>query len=461
VTPDQPSPVTAAGRASSSPSFQQLLHDASDTRAVVLERGGYAACGAAFAQLFPGSTAVLVSDATTRRVAGAAVRASLLAAGVAISADHVIAGPDISASWEQMVALEALLGASSAIPVAIGSGTINDLVKLAAHRQDRSYLVAATAASMDGYAAFGASITRDGSKLTISCPAPRAVIADLEVVAQAPSAMTAAGYADLLAKVVAGADWILADALGVEALQPRAWQLAQEGLRQLLGEPRRLAAREPEAFADLMAGLVRSGLAMQSARSSRPASGAEHQFSHLWDMQGPGLAFPHGFKVGIGTLASAALYEQLLAEDITAWDVAGMVRSRASRVLDAGALQALHGAGPVLATALSESAAKPGTSANWRMRLERLVHHWPQVHQRLRAQLLPAATLRSRLQEIGAPVDPTDIGLTLEALRRSHRQAMTIRRRFTILDLAEESGLLETWLRRLFSAGGYWGDSGN
>lgn len=54
---------------------------------------------------------------------------------------------------------------------------------------------------------------------------------------------------------------------------------------------------------------------MQWSKSSRPASGAEHQFSHLWDMEGhvhQGLAPSHGFKVGLATLAIASLYEELL-----------------------------------------------------------------------------------------------------------------------------------------------------
>ena len=101
--------------------------------------------------------------------------------------------------------MQEALGSVEAIPVAVGSGTINDLTKLAAHRLGRPYLVVATAASMDGYTAYGASITANGSKQTFDCPAPRAVLADLEVIAGAPGGMNASGYADLLAKNVAGA----------------------------------------------------------------------------------------------------------------------------------------------------------------------------------------------------------------------------------------------------------------
>ncbi len=97
--------------------------------------------------------------------------------------------------------------------MAVGSGSLNDIVKRAAHEAGRPYLSVATAASMDGYTAFGAAITKDGYKQTMTCPAPRAVLADLEVLAGAPPAMTASGYGDLLGKVTAGADWLVADAL--------------------------------------------------------------------------------------------------------------------------------------------------------------------------------------------------------------------------------------------------------
>ena len=137
--------------------------------------------------------------------------------------------------------------------------------------------------------------------------------------------MTSAGYADLLAKIPAGADWIVADALEVEAIEPAVWALVQEPLRAATARPAELHAGDPAAMEALIEGLVMSGLAMQAASSSRPASGAEHQFSHLWEMEGLGhdggrrpAGFSHGFKVGLGSISSSALYERVLARDLSA-----------------------------------------------------------------------------------------------------------------------------------------------
>ena len=141
-----------------------------------------------------------------------------------------------------------------AVPVAVGSGTINDLTKLAAHRTGRRYVAVGTAASMDGYTAYGASITYNGSKQTFPCPAPIAVVADLDVMRAAPAELNAAGYADLMAKTVAGADWLLADAVGNEAINPGAWDIIQGRLREVLANPAGVRAGDLETLNRLAQG---------------------------------------------------------------------------------------------------------------------------------------------------------------------------------------------------------------
>src|SRR5699024_4971368 len=60
-------------------------------------------------------------------------------------------------------------------------------------------------------------------------------------------------------------------------------------------------------------GLLLSGLAMQMMGNSRPASGAEHHFSHLWEMEviNPHVDALHGEKVGVGLVLALAYYHRL------------------------------------------------------------------------------------------------------------------------------------------------------
>src|SRR5437773_6136237 len=191
----------------------EALSLARDTREVAIGRGVLQRAGEIFRAQFCQRQPLVVADSITFDIAGRKVSRQF--------ADRhepfIFSDTNLHAEYGLVEKLERYLAEhDQAIPIAVGSGTINDLTKLASHRVGRPYLCVATAASMDGYAAFGASITRDGAKDTFACPAPRAVVADLDIIAQAPPDLNAAGYADLLAKITAGADWILADALRVE-----------------------------------------------------------------------------------------------------------------------------------------------------------------------------------------------------------------------------------------------------
>jgi glycerol-1-phosphate dehydrogenase [NAD(P)+] len=263
----------------------------------------------------------VVADERTFAAAGSDVVARLRAAGRSGRSAGLPGQPRAVPDAAHLERVEQALAAVDAVPVVVGAGTLNDLTKLAAHRLGRPYLCVATAASMDGYTSFGAIVTQDGFKRTIGCPAPRAVIADLDVLPRPRRELNAAGYGDLLGKVTAGADWLLADALGVEPIDPGAWALVQPPLRTWLERPETLRAGDPDALERLFEGLTLVGIAMQLASSSRPASGAEHRFSHLWEMEALDAghaAFAHGFKVGVGSIATAALYERLLARDLAA-----------------------------------------------------------------------------------------------------------------------------------------------
>ena len=355
--------------------------------------------------------------------------------------------------------LETALQGHEATPVAVGSGTINDLTKLAAHRAGRSYLVVGTAASMDGYTAFGASITHRGSKQHLNCPAPAAVVADLDIICAAPAGMNAAGYADLLAKIPAGADWLLADVLGVEPIDRKAWNIVQGGLREALANPAGVQDGEVEALRRLTEGLMLGGFAMQYARSSRPASGAEHQFSHLWDMQHhvhKGQTPLHGFKVGIGTLAVAALYEYLLPQRLEDLDVESCCAQWPDAAASEASVRGLFRQPDLAAVALQESRAKWVDTAELRVQLESLRRVWPGLKERLRRQLIPLPELERMLRAAGATVEPEEIGISRERLRRSFQESYYLRRRFTVLDLAARCGLLEPALQHLFGPTGPW-----
>lgn len=432
------------------------LDNATTTKALQLGCGEISTVGEVFAQQFAGRKAIIVADKTTWHVAGAKVAEILARDGIATCEPYIFDEPEMHAEWKYIDRLDVVLAQTDAVAIAVGSGTINDTTKLCSEHQGRPYMVVATAASMDGYVAFGASITKDGIKSTFKCAAPRAVVADVDVLATAPADMTASGYADLMAKVPAGADWIVADVLGVEPIDPTPWDIVQGGLHDALSDPAACRKGDPKALQALAEGLMLGGFAMQAyPRSSRPASGAEHQISHMLNMDhfvmANGQAPSHGFQVSIGTIVSLFFYEQLLQTDFSALDIDALVNRWPSLEEQKKASLEMFRNSDFPTFAAGEIEAKYSSTEELRRHFEVMRDRQDELKSRLRKQLLTVDQAIERLKAVGAPVHPSDIDLSREQMRATIIRSQQIRRRYTIFDVAVRMGTMEEWADRLMN----------
>lgn len=421
---------------------------ADQTKAVLLGDGVVSQTGRLFKQLFPGQRAIIIADPNTYKVAGKQIYELFQRDNIDQEEPYVFTNPDLFAGYAFVEQLTRRLQETSAIPIAVGSGTINDIVKLSSYNRARPYMVAATAASMDGYTAFGASITLHGSKQSIKCDAPVGCIADTAIIGKAPSELTASGYADLFAKVTAGADWILAEELGVEPIDPFAWSVVQDGLKAALADPEGAKRGEYSAIKPLMEGLLLGGFAMQTVKTSRPASGSEHQFSHLWDMEHlkyNGKSVYHGFKVGVGMCAVASLYEKFLNENIPSLNIERCIKAWPTFEQQQEAALSMFADSDIPTLGAKETGAKYVSPRALRDQLTLLQCRWDRIKERLENQLIPLPEMKRRLKLVGAPTEPEEIGVSRERLTKSFERAQMIRRRFTVLDVALRIGKLKDW----------------
>ncbi|HEX2885692.1 sn-glycerol-1-phosphate dehydrogenase [Vineibacter terrae] len=422
--------------------------------------GVLAALPPALQRILPAPCYVIVADENTWAAAGPQVTQLLAAAGLATAAPQILHGtPRIRPQAETARGLAGTLRAGAAVPIAVGAGVINDLVKYAASLAGLSYACVPTAASMDGYAASGAALRDDGFKRTFDCPAPAVVVADTDVIATAPDGMAAWGYGDLAGKLVAGADWVVADALGEDKVNDGPFALVQDNLSKWLKQPEAIRRGDRAALEGLVRGLLTSGLAMQVHGNSRPASGSDHQFAHLWEMEGlavDGEPVSHGACVGVGCLSMLAAYEWLLRQDFGAIAPAAL----AARAPSQAALQAEVAAAfavPFMAdNAERETLAKAGDAAATGRRLQALQQCWPALSARLRQMLPKAREVQQWLQAVGGPAGAADIGVSAQKHAADYRRARLIRRRYTALDLLHDLGWLDDAVRSLFDAGGFW-----
>ncbi len=440
--------------------IEMALERARDTKALEFGVGAMEKVPAMFRKLFPGKKAIVVADHNTYRAAGESVDGYLRAAGIDTESPFIFTDPDLFAEWSYIEQLEAFLKERDVIAVAVGSGVINDLTKLVSSHLGRRYIIVGTAASMDGYTAYGASITYQGNKQTFDCPAPLGMVFDPAVAAKAPEGMSASGYGDLMAKIPAGADWIIADAVDSESIDPFAFSLVQKHLREALSDPDAVASGDVEATGKLADGLIMSGFAMQAMSSSRPASGTDHQFSHYWDMEGlcyKGKHVSHGFKVSIGTLVSTACLEYLLDKDFAAFDVDKAVAQWPEwEDMEKHIHEVFAGKPGHLARGLAESKGKYTDKDGVRRQLEAVRDSWPELREKIRRQIIPFDEVHSCLKRVGAPYEPEMIGVSREKLRSTFRAIPFMRNRFTGIDLIYRAGLMDEVENHLFGKGGHY-----
>ena len=417
------------------------------TSEVLIAPGALGQAGAMAARVSGARRALVMADEAGFRAAGEGAVAALRDAGFETDTLVLPCNPLPKASVEEAEPFRAALAADpDLLPVSVGSGVINDLVKYAAFQTDRRYMTIATAASMDGYTSAGAPLARGGFKVTIPTRAPIAMLADLDVIRAAPAEMNGWGYGDLAGKVPAGGDWIVADALGVEPIDDVAWPLVQDHLGGWLQGPAGILAGDADAVARLFIGLTAVGFAMEFHGSSRPASGADHQIAHLWEMEGlkhNGEKVSHGAAVSVGSVATLALYDWVLEQDLSQLGADAILAGAPSFAARLEAVRREVLDPQVAEMAQAEVRAKHLEPADHAARLDRIGEVWPALKARLSEHLIPVGEVVAMLGEAGAPAYAHQIGVAPDHLLRTLRAAQHIRRRYTIFDLLHETGLTE------------------
>ena len=464
----------------------KALSISTDTKAFEMGEGVSVKTPDVFRKYFPGRKAVIVADIHTWPILGESLFRLFRDAGIDTER-YIIDKEVFHADWKYVEMTDAIIGGcydkaksieddpdhietepeklfkeSSSeynVLVSVGSGVINDLCKLASYHHGQSYISVATAASVDGYSSFGASITYAGSKQTFTCPAPIAIVADIDVIAAAPKHMTAAGYADLAAKIPAGAEWILADFLGAEPIQDDAWHILQDYLDDFLADPEAVAAGDPKAIADLFEGLTLSGFAMQAARSSRPASCSDHLFSHIMDMtqhRFNGELQSHGYQVAIGTLTMCAVFDEFFKLDLSDIDIDTCVEAWPSLEHEQERALQVFKDFPAPRLGYDVITAKYSDKDVVRAELTRLRSDWPELVSRLKGQVYSFEKMQDLFRRAGAPYDPTHIGATRQQIKDMFPFVQLLRVRYNILDLAMRGGFYDEIVEPVFAEGGAW-----
>jgi glycerol-1-phosphate dehydrogenase [NAD(P)+] len=393
---------------------------------IVLARGLGEAAASLVAPLSLGKSLAVVMDPDTRTAMGAEVAASLAAA---YSVEEIVLPRHPHPDMDAVDSVIARTQKANAL-IAVGSGSVNDITKYAAHLTGRPYAVFGTAPSMNGYTSVSAAITEGGLKKSLPATLPKGVFLDLDVMAAAPQRLIASGFGDSLARATAQTDWLMAHLLLGKPYRETPFMLLADDEEAMIAAAPALKASDVEAIELLVRTLVMSGLGMTLCGGSYPASQGEHLIAHYIDMRGENLPQAyHGEHISVTTLTMARLQERMLA--LPALQLKPTTDTEASMIEKFG-----EEVGRACWVAFSPKVFDKGPREELNRKLAR---EWPAIRDRLRAVARSEAEIKKALVAVGAPTTPDDVGLPLPFYREAVANARLIRDRFTMLDLAAMS----------------------
>jgi len=271
-------------------------------REVIVGKGTLGRIPEVMQRLGVSGSALIVAGPKSNEIAGQHVRDLLEANGVTVDVVQVKTATikDVSVVEEQIKIKKpnVLFG--------IGGGTKIDAAKLSSAERGIQYISVPTTLSHDGIASPLASVKGLGKPYSVMVQAPLAIIADTEVIAQAPWRSTISGCGDVISKLTAVEDWQLAQVDKNEYYGEYAGSLALMSARLVMRNAGEIHPGSEEGLRILLEALISCGVAMSIAGSSRPCSGSEHLFSHALDQLSQSKAM-HGEQCGVGSIMTAYL----------------------------------------------------------------------------------------------------------------------------------------------------------
>ena len=380
----------------------------------------------------------ILADVNTFAAAGKAVCDLLDAQGIGYSR-YIFPDKALEPDEKAVGSLMLHYDHSCDLVIGVGSGVINDIGKILSCVTGHRYIIVATAPSMDGYASATSSMARDSLKVSLSTRCADVILGDIDILKNAPAHMLKSGLGDMLAKYISIAEWRIAHLITGEYYCEEVAQLIRSALKKCVDNAEGLLKREDAAIRAVFEGLVIGGIAMTYAGVSRPASGVEHYFSHVWDMRGLEFGTPvdlHGIQCAQATLVSAKLYEAVKAMTPDREKAEAFVKDFCYDDWSK-TLRSFLGRSAETMIALEEKEGKYRKDTH-PARFATIQNYWEQIVQIIEEEIPSYAVLSDLLDTIGIA---KELDMDKELLKTSFLATKDIRDKYVLSRLAWDLGI--------------------
>lgn len=396
-----------------------------------------------FVKKYNATKPFILADRNTYEAAGETVANILKDAGISFSS-YMFQQDALEPNEESIGSAFMHFDSSCDLIIGVGSGVINDIGKILSNVSGRKYIIVGTAPSMDGYASATSSMSMDGLKVSLNSRCADVIIGDVDILKNAPAHMLKAGLGDMLAKYVSIAEWRIGNLITGEYYCERVAQLIRTALKKCVDNAEGLLKRDEAAVEAVFEGLVIGGVAMAYAGVSRPASGVEHYFSHVWDMRGLEFGTPvdlHGIQCAMATAKAVKLYEALKSTSpckdkafaaVEAFDYADWSNQ----------LRAFLGNSGETMIAQEQKERKYDKSTH-PARYQKIADNWDTILKIINEELPSSADLDKIMNTIGICQDLNTIGVDSQCAQLTFKATKDIRDKYVLSRLAWDLGVLD------------------
>jgi len=386
---------------------------------------------------------LLVADQNTYAACGYMVYQQLTEHGFNVKNQIFQTGDAVLIPDEDaLAAVDSAIDSGTQVIIAVGAGVINDICKYISFKHQLPYMIVATAPSMDGYASVGAALILKGMKVTLNGHVPKWIVADTNVLKDAPIDMIRAGVGDVLGKLSCLNDWKLSHIINDEYFCQQIYDMVMDEVNACKKDISLYLKRDPDCMGRLMKSLVVVGIAMAYVGNSRPASGSEHHLSHFYEIVNimkNHEYFAHGIDVAYSTIITSHLREQLASASPASFHFAfnpDQWKMEVERVYD------------TLAPEIMALQKKVGFYDS--NRLETITNKWDEIVQTLK-EAPGKEEILGLLQTIGYNMDEYWNMYGEDMIKDSIVFAKDTKDRYTVLWLLYDIGLLEDYAAQTIS----------
>ena len=333
---------------------------------------------------------------------------------------------------------------SCGVVIAVGSGVINDIGKIVSATAKVPYIIVGTAPSMDGFASASSSMTRDGVKISLPSKSAEVIIGDTDILKNAPMNMLKAGLGDMVAKYVSICEWRISNIITGEYYCEKTAKIVRDCLKKCVDNADGLLKREEKAVEAVFEGLVLCGAAMAYVGASRPASGVEHYFSHVWDMRGVEFSYPldlHGNQCAVGTFIACNLYEKIKKIKPNKEKALAYVKQFNYQEYK-HKLREFLGKGAESLIELEKREKKYDLSAHTQ-RLEIILQNWSEILNIINKEIPPIDKMEKLFNDISLPKTPAQVGVDDKILKFTFETTKDIRDKYVLSRLAWDLGVID------------------